>query len=225
MSQWAYVQLEKDLSIPKVLPLHTKTTTKSICSSFELQFPFSSIPLRIPLKECERQGEGGRRTVCHHPFLCELSGCHGKQPSHTCARPSHLMLHTKSMNSNHQTVQQRAIGEHGLSWKRDDPARTVAARRADLQWLQRVQLESPPISKKTFLQLTCRCGSDHDHDDALSFADATDMWHSDWNSDIGPKAFWTYRSKESMSIEGAKKVNPAHAIISKAITAQKSVAK
>ena len=60
------------------------------------------------LKKC--QVSGSNLTVCHHPLICELSmvksGHLNKSgKSHTCARPSHLLLATAGFNKMNEGIQ------------------------------------------------------------------------------------------------------------------------
>jgi hypothetical protein len=64
------------------------------------QFSHSSIPIELRLKYPQEI-----MTACHHPLLCEISRSKGKKPSHTCARPSHLIFKPKKVNDAHKSLQ------------------------------------------------------------------------------------------------------------------------
>ena len=76
------------------------TNIEKVDDSLNRHFFESDIPIL-----CPKHSKKLIPTACHHPILCEISSLKGKDPSHCCARPSHLVLQAKRMNSYHLKLQ------------------------------------------------------------------------------------------------------------------------
>lgn len=157
-------------------------------SGFQLQFPFSTIPLRIP--RSAQMGSDGAvaalATACHHPLLCEISACHGENPSHTCARPSHLVMQTQAMNTSHLNSQQRALGTNGLGWEKGTP---VTDRLKHLQ----VLMSNEGYCRKIEMPTDAGDGNEHATSPVWS-AESDEKWLAS-GLDSGrsvPRAFWSF---------------------------------
>merc|ERR1711916_111926 len=75
-------------------PLHNNAEEQFCCS----ELPIVALP----------DGKVPQTTACHHPLLCEISSCHKKNPSHTCVRPTHLLMGSglgSGLNGHHLAIQ------------------------------------------------------------------------------------------------------------------------